>query len=199
MHGRRWWGGAAFAVSLGVAGMVGPPTASRAQEATAATEEATTPVQVFVVRHAEKAADDPRDPSLSEAGGERARELARTLRHAGVTHLFATRYRRTRDTLAPLAEATGKEVVVTEAGDMAGLASRLEGLPPGSVAVVAGHSNTVPALVGALGGEARRLTPTRRGPMLGEDEYSRLFHLSLAPAEGEARAPSCVELVYGKD
>src|SRR5690348_2764504 len=62
---------------------------------------------VILVRHGEKATDDPRDPSLSPAGEARARALAAMLAKAGVTHLFATQYRRTQATISPLASATG--------------------------------------------------------------------------------------------
>ena len=54
------------------------------------TQEEIRPIQVFVVRHAEKNTDDERDPTLGDSGRDRARELARVLRRSGVTHLFAT-------------------------------------------------------------------------------------------------------------
>ena len=55
---------------------------------------------VFVVRHAEKRADDPRDPRLSRTGVERASALAAMLAHAGVTHLYSSEFRRTHETFA---------------------------------------------------------------------------------------------------
>ena len=45
------------------------------------------PIDVFVLRHAEKGGGDPQDPELSEAGTARAHALARFLGAAGVTHL----------------------------------------------------------------------------------------------------------------
>jgi hypothetical protein len=41
---------------------------------------------VYLVRHAEKT-DDGRDPELSATGRERASELARMLRDAGISHI----------------------------------------------------------------------------------------------------------------
>ena len=58
---------------------------------------------VFLVRHAEKAKDDPRDPTLSDAGRRRAEALDALLVRVDVTHLFATEYKRTQQTLEPLA------------------------------------------------------------------------------------------------
>ncbi|MFY0534577.1 histidine phosphatase family protein [Nannocystis pusilla] len=67
------------------------------------------------MRHGEKAADDPSDPSLSPAGEARAKALAELLGHAGVTHLFASEYRRTQATLRPLADAAGLQITVLPA------------------------------------------------------------------------------------
>ena len=153
---------------------------------------------VILLRHAEKGSDDRRDPSLSEAGEARARALARLLSKAGVTQLFASEYKRTQATLAPLAAALDVPVVAHPASDSAGLVRRLRALPPGSVAVVAGHSNTVPELAAALGAALPALSETPRGAMLAEEEYDRLFVLSFlaTPAPG---APALLELRYGDD
>jgi len=129
------------------------------------------PVTVFVVRHAEKATDDPRDPNLSEAGRQRAVELARVLGDAGVTALFASEYRRTQQTLAPLAQARGLTTTVIGAGAMDSLVARLVGLPPGSRAVVASHSNLVNLIVKQLSGvEVKPLT---------DADYDRLYVVTL--------------------
>jgi hypothetical protein len=96
-----------------------------------------------------------------------------------VTHLFASEYKRTRHTLQPLAEAHGIEVSVVPAGDGPELQRAILALPHGSIAVVAGHSNTVPAIAAGLGGELTDLVPHERGDRLGDDEYDRLFVLFL--------------------
>lgn len=156
------------------------------------------PVTVVLVRHAETAGSTRTggDPELSEAGRGRARALARLLAHAGVTRLFSSEYARTRATLAPLAEALDAEVEVVSARDGAEQVERLRALPPGSVAVVAGHSNTVPGLVRALGGEVADLEEGR----LRHAEYDRLFLVTLP--SGVALPPGDVavqtlELRYG--
>lgn len=147
---------------------------------------ATRPTTVFLVRHAEKGDDDPRDPGLSPVGEGRARALAGMLAQAGVTHLFASEFRRTQATLRPLATAAGREIVVFPAADPAALVAAIEALPAGSVAVVAGHSNTVPALVTAIGGEVRGTVASPAGPLLPADAYDRLF-LVVIPARGEVQ------------
>lgn len=167
------------------------------RQGAAAEEAPLAPRTLIVVRHAEKAvdSDDPKNPGLDERGIERAAALARLLANAGVTHLWATEYRRTQESLAPLGHAAEVEVTIREARDVEGTARHLSTLPAASVVVVAGHSNTVPALVRALGGSIDRLDEAGN---LGEHEYDRLFLLTLtSTAEGNVRALGTLELQYG--
>ncbi len=54
--------------------------------------------------------------------------------------------------------------------------SALRDLPPGSRAVVAGHSNTIPGLVSGLGGQLEGLDDRGHIP---HDDYDRLIHVVL--------------------
>src|SRR5690606_26986076 len=65
---------------------------------------------VWVVRHAERDAGD--DPNLDASGRARAEALARLLADVPITAAFASEYRRTSATVAPLAEARGVETRV---------------------------------------------------------------------------------------
>ena len=150
--------------------------------APAAPHEAT--VVVVVVRHAEKATDDPRDPSLSAAGEMRAKALADRLDQTGLDAAYATQYRRTQLTAAPAAAKAGIEVTVRPA-DAANaatygpdLARDLRALPPGSTALVVGHSNTVPGIVSAISGQPAADMP--------ETEYDR-YTVIVLDADGKAR------------
>jgi phosphohistidine phosphatase SixA len=156
--------------------------------------ERTAPVAVVLVRHAEKADEPADDPGLSAAGRDRARALARLCAPAGVTHLYASEFRRTQETLAPLSERTGVAVETRSARDPGALARELAALPGGSVAVVAGHSNTVPALVEALGGTARGAERGPTGAVLREEQYDRLFVVTLPAGGGPA---ATLALAYG--
>jgi broad specificity phosphatase PhoE len=139
---------------------------------------------VIVVRHAEKAADDPRDPTLSEAGLARAQALAKALEHASLDAVYSTQYRRTRLTAEPAAKAASLEVQVRpiDGGNAttyaADLARDLRALPAGSTALVVGHSNTVPELVQALSGQAAAPMP--------ETEFDR-YTVITVDADGPAR------------
>jgi len=128
--------------------------------------------QVFIVRHAEKAAIPAgatpmmaEDPDLSVAGQERAASLAGSLRDAGVTAIYATQYKRTQQTAAPLAKALGLTVNIVPSGDLPALLEKLSTLS-GNVLVV-GHSNSVTEIVKGLG------VPT--AITLTDGDYDNLF------------------------
>jgi phosphohistidine phosphatase SixA len=121
---------------------------------------------VFVVRHAEKE-PDARDPDLTAVGRARAERLAHILAEAPLAACIATEYRRTQRTVEPAAGAAGLEVETIAAGDLAALVARLDALPAGRAALVAGHSNTVPALLRSLG--------VAEECPIGDDDYGQLF------------------------
>jgi broad specificity phosphatase PhoE len=104
---------------------------------------------VFVVRHAEKASETSgKEVPLSEAGMARAARLAAMLQDAGITAIYATDTVRTRATAEPLAGALKRPIQIYSG--VAALAELLR-KDPEAVALVVGHSNTVPELLAALG------------------------------------------------
>lgn len=142
------------------------------------------PVTVFVIRHAEKGPEVP-DPSLTDAGRRRATELARVLGDTKVTALYVTEFKRTQETLAPLAAASGVTPVRLLARDIDALVDQLRSLPPGSRAVVATHSNLIHVVV-------ERLTGVKL-PELTDADYDRL---TVATVTGKEKG-SAVVLRYG--
>lgn len=105
----------------------------------------------IVVRHAEKATDDPRDPSLSDAGLARAQSLATLLRSRRLVAVYATQYRRTSDTAAPAAAAHDLSITSYDADTPAdAFAARLRQAGARGTVLIVGHSNTVPGIVSAL-------------------------------------------------
>jgi broad specificity phosphatase PhoE len=125
---------------------------------------------IFVVRHAERAdmvagAPPATDPSLSDAGRERAASLASLLKDAAISTIFVTEFKRTQETAAPLAKALGLTPVTIVAKDTAALVARLK-KASGNVLVV-GHSDTVPEIIKSLGAGAAN--------SIGEKEFDNLF------------------------
>jgi phosphohistidine phosphatase SixA len=143
-------------------------------------------VTVLAVRHADvDLPPDGPDPDLNAAGRRRAEALARLAGSAGVTAIRTSRFRRTQQTVEPLAELLGVTPRVAPAA--AELAQRVRAAELGDVVVVAGHSNTVPELLGALGVETV--------PVIGETEFDNLFVVTVLPASGAG----LLRLRYGED
>lgn len=166
--------GASLAASLPAQGR-GLPVAKAER---AAAQPATT--LVILVRHAEKAAVPGNDPPLSEPGTARAQALRAALADAGVQAVLVTPLRRTLDTARPLLESTGltPETVPIGGADHVRQVAEAVRRQAGRVVLVVGHSNTIPAIVGALGGP--------RLPDLCDANYATMFVLAL-PADGPTR------------
>ena len=107
---------------------------------------------IILVRHAEKAAEPAADPALTAAGAARAESLADLVKDAGVRAVISTQFVRTRTTAAPAATRLGLAVDILDARLTArATADSLLARHRGHTVLVVGHSNTVPAIVEALG------------------------------------------------
>jgi broad specificity phosphatase PhoE len=126
---------------------------------------------VFLIRHAEKAVRPAQDPPLTRAGLERAETLCRLLMRADVSAVYSTRYRRTRQTVQPLSDLLDLRVNEYEARDFEGLARRIRSDHRGKTLLVAGHSNTVPGIIRALGADP--VSP------IADEEYDNLYGVTI--------------------
>lgn len=113
-------------------------------------------ITIVLVRHAEKA-DGSDDPPLTEAGRQRARALIEAVAGHPPDAIYASQFRRTQQTVAPLATRLGLQVridpVTRPIADWAQrFAAQLIADHPGETVLVAGHSNTVPVLAAQLCG-----------------------------------------------
>jgi len=151
-------------------------TAAKPSREVAGDSEAA-PITLFLVRHAEKANGSDPDPGLAEEGAARARSLADQLADQGVEAVIASEFRRTQETVQPLAERLGLTVEVIDAAAGDALAQRLSSADPGSAIVVAGHSNTIPALIARLGVEETVEIP--------DDRYGDLFVVRVRAGDAE--------------
>lgn len=144
---------------------------------------------VYLVRHAEKSTAVPNDPDpdLSAAGRVRATALAARLRGSGVTAIVTTQLKRTKETALPLAAELGLTPEVVATGGAAhpdSVAAAIMRHRGGRVLVV-GHSNTITAIIAALGGP--------KLPNLCDSEYSTLFVVRVTGAP----SPVVVRQHYG--
>ncbi len=144
--------------------------------------EAFRPTTVFLVRHAEKAPRPAGDPPLLETGLERASDLARLLGKAGIRAIYSSQYLRTRQTAEPLSKLSGVPVTIVPVGmnpmnqrepsreSIDGLVERIH-RHEGENALIVGHSNTVPEIIRALGGDLI--------PVIDDADYDNLYIVTI--------------------
>ena len=142
---------------------------------------------VILVRHAEKKIEPNNDdPDLTPEGVERALEIARVFGESGVSAIYATQYKRTQQTVKPLADRTAVPVTLLNSKQTDQLVERIQTELRGKTVFVAGHNNSVPAIVSTLSGETY--------PVIPETEYDNLFIVTIYRF-GKAKV---LKLKYGK-
>ena len=124
---------------------------------------------IILFRHAEKM-NTSRDPDLSPVGIERSNTLFHMLKDLEITAIYSTSYKRTMQTIQPLADSLELPVNPYDPRDLTGFAEMLKKTT--GVILVSGHSNTTPTLSSLiLGYEVA---------MINEDEYDNLFIITSA-------------------
>lgn len=131
--------------------------------------------KVFIIRHAEKADDGSKDPSLSAAGKSRAAALAKTLSKTRIHGIYSTPYKRTRETVGVLSTQTGVSVENYDPMDLEAIRLLVHN-QKGKTLVFAGHSNTVPLIL-------NKLTQSISYKSLPETEYDNIWVLFLKDTE----------------
>lgn len=125
---------------------------------------------IFIVRHAEKAAPGPdmkSDVSLSETGNQRAEALKEALQNEQIQAIYSTNTLRTRSTAAPTASLFGLNI--QSYGPYPDSAFAKSMIQLGKNVLIVGHSNTVDDLVNLIMGE--KVIPGD----LDESEYDNLY------------------------
>lgn len=142
---------------------------------------------LILVRHAEKKVVPPenKDPDLSSAGVARAEELARMFGKTSISAIYATQYKRTQQTVKPLADKLGLQVTQVEAKKTSDLVKQIRSRKAGEIVFVAGHNNSVPEIIAAFGGPQL--------PIIPETEYDNLYIL-IVQSDGSAKL---IHMKYG--
>lgn len=138
-----------------------------------AANQAAQPKTIILVRHAEKMVVPPenKDPDISVEGEARAKEIARMFAGSGITAIYATQFKRTQQTVKPLAERLRVPVSVVEAKKTADLVSQIRARGAGETIFIAGHNNSVPEIIAALGGPSF--------PIIPETDFDNLYILTI--------------------
>lgn len=113
---------------------------------------AQTATTFILVRHAEKGDDGTKDPDLTETGNARAKRLATLLGKTQVDAIYSTNYKRTRNTVAPLASSKGIGVTDYDAFKTDAIDKMLNKHAGGTI-VISGHSNNIPWVANYLTGK----------------------------------------------
>jgi broad specificity phosphatase PhoE len=124
---------------------------------------------LYLVRHAEKQADDSRDPELTEAGTHRSKNLANWFADKDINDIWSSDYKRTRDTAKPTVSRLGLKLNIYDARDLNALNETL--LRNQNNALIVGHSNTTPELA--------RLLCNCDIEDMNDSEYDRLIVISI--------------------
>src|SRR3954454_12156154 len=101
---------------------------------------------IYVMRHLNTPAGQA-DPDLLPEGRHAAEALAAWSHDERPVAIYVTDYKRTRQTVAPLAARLGLTPIVYDPADTPGLIARVRAAH-GAVLIV-GHSNTVPDIIAA--------------------------------------------------
>lgn len=130
------------------------------------------PTTFILLRHAEKdMKQSTNDPDLSEVGKKRAERLASMLDKTNITAIYSSDYKRTRQTVQPLAQKKGL-IVQTYVPNKEEDIDMMLAKNKGGTVVVAGHSNTIPQFANYLLGESRYHT-------FEDGEYGNLLIVSV--------------------
>lgn len=122
----------------------------------------------ILVRHAEKV-NYGTDPDLSAAGKARAEELKRLLFNADIDNIYTTPFKRTRQTVGPLAESKGISVKEYSAYDTTQtFISKVLAQNKGKIVVIVGHSNTIPDMIKILSNNTVSVT-------ISESQFDNIF------------------------
>lgn len=134
---------------------------------------------VFVMRHLAKEQGSSKDPELSKVGQQQAKQLSELEIIEEVEHAFYTPYKRTFQSLSYI------DVTKTsyQPGNPEQLVNTIKSDFCGKSVLVVGHSNTVPAIIKALGakfGVSYAGRPLHKEPeiILNESDYGSIFRVT---------------------
>jgi len=154
-------------------------------------------ITVYLVRHAERAAEPQNDPPLTEQGVARSQVLARLLSTAGIKAILTSQASRTKLTAEPLAAKLGitptaLQLKVSPANPRQITEESTKEtvdkiLSAGGNVLVVGHSNSIPDVIKMLGGDV--------APAIDEKKFDDLFVVTVY-AKGKA---SVAHLKYGSE
>lgn len=129
---------------------------------------------VYIVRHAEKDTSNTKnnDPNLSKEGKVRAEALNDFLKAEKITAVYSTNFKRTIQTVAPVAQHNEVSINTYDAKDPSEVARIVKSQLANQKVLVAGHSNTILEIVKSFGVDP----PADK---LNDDDYDLIFQIRI--------------------
>ncbi len=121
---------------------------------------------LYLVRHAEKQVDT-KNPTLTQCGKERAKQLATLLSTADIKSIYSTSYQRTMSTAAPLSNMQKVAIKNYDPRQLEQFALHLKQRKEN--ALIVGHSNTTPQLTNLLS--------DKKVDAMSEKDYQELYQV----------------------
>lgn len=126
----------------------------------------------ILIRHAEKdLTQSTNDPDLSADGKARATRLTEVLKKTDIHSIYSTPYKRTQQTVEPLAAAKSLKVNSYQANKMEEIDNMISQHAGGTI-LLSCHSNTVPQILNYLIGEEKYKT-------LEDTDYGNIIIVSI--------------------
>lgn len=133
----------------------------------------------ILVRHAEKASDGTDDPGLRPQGEGRANRLAYMLKDIPFDGIYSTDFKRTRNTVAPIADVESIEVQLYEPKKLEEI-QKMYVMHHGGTILVCGHADNIPWTANQLTGKETYKDYT-------DDEYGVILVVSVIEMGKRAR------------
>jgi phosphohistidine phosphatase SixA len=133
------------------------------------------PTKLYIVRHAEKSTNPPKDPDLTEEGRLRAQNLAGNLKNKKIRAIYTTETRRTMQTAEPL--SLQQSIPIRHYKNDTLLKFLYHVLDAEQNALIVGHSNSVLTMLKELGLQSS----IKEIP---ENDYDNLFIITLKSKDG---------------
>jgi broad specificity phosphatase PhoE len=130
--------------------------------------------KLYIVRHAEKMTDNPKekDPLLTSEGTARAQALAQLLSKKKIDAIYSTDYKRTKATAQPTATNHGLSIKTYDSKNLKAAIPTILKNNIGKPILIVGHSNTALEIIEAAGG-------TKPFATIADEEYDNLFLVTI--------------------
>lgn len=148
-------------------------------------QETITTTTYYLIRHAEKDRSDPenRNPSLIEAGQQRANQWATVFQDVPFDLVYSTDYARTQETATPTATQKGLEIQSYNPRTL--FDENFQKATEGKTVLVVGHSNSTPSFVNAILGKQQfeQIDDSNNGNLYiitvtGDEKSAQLLHFN---------------------